>query len=64
VNRLRVLCKDGGSVWLEGRSRLGPNGEMIGTLHDVSPQVSRATHLAPGKCWPKRPASASGATSR
>jgi PAS domain S-box-containing protein len=40
VNRLRVLCKDGGSVWLEGRSRLGPNGEMIGTLHDISLQVS------------------------
>jgi PAS domain S-box-containing protein len=40
VNRLRVLCKDGGSVWLEGRSRLGPNGEMIGTLHDISVQVN------------------------
>ena len=36
VNRLRVLCKDGGSVWLEGHSRLGPNGELVGTLHDIS----------------------------
>jgi PAS domain S-box-containing protein len=40
LSRLRVLCKDGGSVWLEAHSRLGPNGEMIGTLHDISAQVS------------------------
>ena len=40
VNRLRVLCKDGGSVWLEGRSHLGPGGEMVGTLHDVSLEVA------------------------
>jgi PAS domain S-box-containing protein len=39
INRLRVLCKDGRSVWLEGRSRRGPNGEMVGTLHDVSAQL-------------------------
>ena len=40
VSRLRLLCKDGGSVWLEGRARLGPNGEMVGTLHDISLKVS------------------------
>jgi PAS domain S-box-containing protein len=40
VNRLRVLCKDGGSVWLEGRSHLGPGGELVGTLHDVSLEVT------------------------
>ena len=40
VNRLRVLCKTGCTVWLEGRSRRGPNGEMVGTLHDVSLEVA------------------------
>ncbi|WP_419253615.1 PAS domain S-box protein [Caulobacter sp. ErkDOM-YI] len=40
VNRLRVLCKDGRTVWLEGRSHLGPGGEMVGTLHDVSVEVA------------------------
>ncbi|WP_425995070.1 PAS domain S-box protein [Caulobacter sp. DWR1-3-2b1] len=40
VNRLRVLCKDGGTVWLEGRSHLGPNGELVGALHDVSSEVA------------------------
>jgi len=39
INRLHVRCKDGRSVWLEGRSRRGPNGEMVGTLHDISAQV-------------------------
>jgi len=40
INRLRVLCKDGRSVWLEGRSRRGPQGEMVGTLHDVSARIT------------------------
>ena len=40
INRLRVLCKDGCSVWLEGRSRRGPQGEMVGTLHDVSARIT------------------------
>ncbi len=40
VNRLRVMCKDGDSVWLEGRSHLGPGGELVGTLHNVSLEVS------------------------
>ncbi len=31
-NRLKVTCKTGGWIWLEGSSRLGPNGEMIGAL--------------------------------
>ncbi len=45
VYRLRILCKDGGSVWLEGHSRLGPKGEMIGALRDISVQVStQRTH--------------------
>jgi len=39
INRLHVRCKDGRSVWLEGRSKRGPNGEMVGTLHDISAQV-------------------------
>ncbi|MBU4435427.1 MAG: PAS domain S-box protein, partial [Alphaproteobacteria bacterium] len=40
VNRLRVLCKAGGSIWLEGRSQRGPRGEMVGTLHDISAEVA------------------------
>ena len=44
-NRLRVACKDGGWVWLEGRSRLGPNGEMVGTLRDITAEVARRAEL-------------------
>ncbi|MDI1366265.1 MAG: PAS domain S-box protein [bacterium] len=40
VNRLRVLCKGGGSIWLEGRSQRGPCGEMVGTLHDISAEFA------------------------
>ena len=33
---MRVVRKDGESVWLEGHSRSGPNGEMMGMLRDVT----------------------------
>jgi PAS domain S-box-containing protein len=46
VNRLKVVCKSGGWVWLEGRSRLGPNGEMIGALRDVTADMARRAEIA------------------
>ena len=46
VNRLKVICKSGGWVWLEGRSRLGPNGEMIGALRDVTADMARRAEIA------------------
>jgi PAS domain S-box-containing protein len=45
-NRLKVICKTGGWVWLEGQSRLGPNGEMIGALRDVTADVARRAEIA------------------
>ena len=45
VNRLRVLRKDGGTIWLEGHSRRGPGDEMVGVLHDISAKVAASrTH--------------------
>ena len=46
VNELRIRCKDGRWVWVQGRSRLGPGGEMIGLMHDISGEVSARTELA------------------
>ncbi|NQE62163.1 PAS domain S-box protein [Caulobacter sp. RHG1] len=46
VNELRIRCKDGGWVWVQGRSRLGPNGEMIGLMHDISGEVTARNELA------------------
>ncbi|HWU15622.1 MAG TPA: PAS domain S-box protein, partial [Caulobacter sp.] len=41
LNRLKVIHKTGGWVWLEGQSRLGPNGEMVGALRDVTADMAR-----------------------
>ena len=46
VNRLKVLCKNGDWVWLEHQSRLGPNGEMVGTLRDVTGDMAQRAELA------------------
>jgi len=45
-NRLKVTCKTGGWIWLEGSSRLGPNGEMIGALRDVTADMARRAEIA------------------
>ncbi len=45
VNEVRVLCKDGRWVWFQGRYRLGPNGEMIGLMHDISGEVEARNQL-------------------
>ena len=46
LNRLKVICKNGGWVWLESQSRLGPNGEMVGALRDVTADMARRAELA------------------
>ena len=46
LNRLKVICKTGGWVWLENQSRLGPNGEMVGALRDVTADMARRAELA------------------
>jgi PAS domain S-box-containing protein len=45
-NRLKVTCKTGGWVWLEGQSRLGPNGDMIAALRDVTADMARRAEIA------------------
>ncbi|MFZ0268230.1 PAS domain S-box protein [Caulobacter sp.] len=46
LNSLKVICKTGGWVWLEGHSRLGPNGEMVGALRDVTADMARRAEIA------------------
>jgi PAS domain S-box-containing protein len=45
INELKILCKDGRWVWLQGRSRLGPNGELVGVMHDISAEVEARLEL-------------------
>ena len=45
ATRMRAVCKDGRSVWLEGHARSGPNGEMMGMLRDVTDERRRAEEL-------------------
>ena len=45
VNELKIRCKDGRTIWVQGRSRLGPNGEMIGLMHDISAEVAARGEL-------------------
>lgn len=45
INELKIRCKDGRWVWVQGRSRLGPNGEMVGVLHDISAEVEARLEL-------------------
>jgi PAS domain S-box-containing protein len=45
ATELKVRCKDGRWIWLQGRGRLGPNGELVGMLHDVSAEVEARAEL-------------------
>jgi PAS domain S-box-containing protein len=45
VTRMQLVKRDGGSVWLEGTAALGPNGEIMGTLRDVTAERRRADEL-------------------
>jgi PAS domain S-box-containing protein len=44
-HRLKVTCKSGGWVWLEGQSRLSPNGDMVGALRDVTADMARRAEI-------------------
>jgi PAS domain S-box-containing protein len=60
VNRLKVLCKNGDWVWLEHQSRLAPNGEMVGTLRDVTGDMARRAELTTARNTRELLASAAG----
>ncbi|ATC33579.1 PAS domain S-box protein [Caulobacter vibrioides] len=45
INELKIRCKDGRWIWLQGRSRLGPNGELVGVMHDISAEVEARLEL-------------------
>ena len=45
VNQLRIRRKDGGWMWIQGRSRLDPDDHMVGTLHDITEQVLQKEEL-------------------
>lgn len=45
VNELKIRCKDGRTIWIQGRSRLGPGGEMVGVMHDISAEVAARAEL-------------------
>ncbi|USQ95927.1 PAS domain-containing sensor histidine kinase [Caulobacter sp. RL271] len=45
VTELRIRCKDGAWIWLQGQGRLGPNGERVGLLHDASAKVAAREEL-------------------
>lgn len=45
VNQLKIRCKTGEWMWIQGRSRLDPNGDMVGTLHDITDVVLQKEEL-------------------
>ncbi len=45
VNQLRIRRKDGGWMWIQGRSRLDPDDHMVGTLQDITEAVTQREEL-------------------
>lgn len=45
VNQLKILRKSGEWMWIQGRSRLDPNGNMVGTLQDITEAVQQKEEL-------------------
>ncbi|HRD45177.1 MAG TPA: PAS domain S-box protein [Caulobacter sp.] len=45
VNQLKIRCKDGRWIWIQGRSRLDPDDHMVGTLHDITEAVAQKEEL-------------------
>ena len=45
VNQLKILRKDGQWIWIQGRSRLDPDDQMVGTLHDITESVLQREEL-------------------
>ncbi|PVM89136.1 PAS domain S-box protein [Caulobacter endophyticus] len=60
VFRVRMICNDGRRVWLEAHARLGPAGELVGTLRDVSAEVARKAEQAVSRRTREMLASAAG----
>jgi PAS domain S-box-containing protein len=45
VNQLKIRRKDGKWMWIQGRSRLDPDDQMVGTLHDITESVLQREEL-------------------
>ncbi|AYV45890.1 hybrid sensor histidine kinase/response regulator [Caulobacter flavus] len=60
VMRVRMICKDDRRIWLEAHARLGPAGEIVGTLRDVSAEVARKAEQAVSRRTREMLASAAG----
>ncbi|MDG2528746.1 PAS domain S-box protein [Caulobacter endophyticus] len=60
VFRVRMICKDDRRIWLEAHARLGPAGELVGTLRDVSAEVARKAEQAVSRRTREMLASAAG----
>ena len=45
VNQLKIRCQDGRWIWIQGRSRLDPNDDMVGTLHDITETMAQKDEL-------------------
>ncbi|WP_165183895.1 PAS domain-containing hybrid sensor histidine kinase/response regulator [Caulobacter soli] len=59
-HRFKVVCKTGEWVWLEGQSRLGPNGEMVAALRDVTADMARRAEVTAARQTRELLASAAG----
>ncbi|MBI5940994.1 MAG: PAS domain-containing protein [Caulobacterales bacterium] len=45
VNQLKIRRKNGEWMWIQGRSRLDPDDQMVGTLHDITETVLQKEEL-------------------
>ena len=45
VNQLKIRRKNGEWMWIQGRSRLDPNDDMVGTLQDITEMVLQKEEL-------------------
>ena len=45
VNQLKIRRRSGEWMWIQGRSRLDPHGQMVGTLHDITETVLQTEEL-------------------
>jgi len=45
VNQLKIRRKSGEWMWIQGRSRLDPDDNMVGTLHDITEMVMQREEL-------------------
>ena len=45
VNQLKIRRKNGDWMWIQGRSRLDPDDDMVGALHDITDVVAQREEL-------------------